>query len=131
MREELRKPVYGGFYYGTKAVCVSLGGVACLLSLFLVLMVGWVFLSSLFQEESGGTQGIGFFSGLMFSEVAFLILIACLSFPLLRRFKEVCSDQTFKMAVILGITVWCFFNPIFDLLAKNPSYLTLRRKFHL
>jgi hypothetical protein len=126
MREELRKPVYGWLYYGTKAVCISLGGLACLLSLFVVLMVGWTFLSSLFQEESRGTQGIGFFSGLLLSEVAFLILIACLSFPLLRRFKEVSPDQAFKMAIILGFAIWSFSNPIFNLLAQNPSYLALK-----
>jgi hypothetical protein len=127
MREDLRKPVYGRLYYGAKAVCISLGGLACLLSLLVVLMVGWIFLSSLFQAESRGTQGIGLFAGVMLSEVAFLMLIACLSFPLLRRFKEVSPDQTFKMAVILGLAIWSFSTPIFNLLAKNPSYLALKK----
>ncbi len=126
MREDLRKPVYGRLYYGTKAVCISLGGVAGLLSLFVVLIMGWGILSSLFQEQSGGREGIGLFAGLLFSQIAFLILIVCLSFPLLRRFKEVSPAQSYKMAIILGVAVWCFLNPVLGALGKNPSYLALK-----
>ncbi|HPS03374.1 MAG TPA: hypothetical protein PLA90_17680, partial [Candidatus Sumerlaeota bacterium] len=114
-------------YYGVKGVCVSLGGLACLLGLGVVLVMGRGILSSLSEGQDEGTGGIGIVAGLLFSEIAFLMLIACLSFPLLRRFKEVSPAQSYKMAIILGIAVWCLLNPILGALGKSPSYLAWKK----
>jgi hypothetical protein len=124
---KLPKPVCSRLYYGVKGVCVFLGGVACLLGLLVVLVMGWGILSSLFGGQGEGTDGIGLVAGLLFSEIAFLILIACLSLPLFRRFRDVSPAQSYKMAIILGVAVWCFLNPIFGALGRNPSYLVMKK----
>lgn len=127
MFDKLPKPVCSRLYYGTKAVCVSLGGLACLLGLGVVLVMGWGILSGLSEGQGEGTGGIGIVAGLLFSEIAFLMLIACFAFPLLRRFQEVSPAQSYKMAIILGIAVWCFLNPILGALGRSPSYLAMKK----
>jgi hypothetical protein len=108
MREDLRKPVYGGLYYGTKIFCLLLGGLVGLLCLGFFSFFGVFWIQSLFSER-GLPDGIVFSvlnSVLHFLLLAIPFLIAWKIFPLFRNFKEISPDATGRMAFILGLLVW-------------------------
>jgi ABC-type sulfate transport system permease subunit len=108
MREELRKPVYEGLYYGTKVFCLLVGGLVCLLCLGVFAFFGIFWIQSLFSER-------GLPDGIVFSVLNFVLhflllaipfLIAWKIVPLFRNFKEISPEKTGRMAFILGVLVW-------------------------
>jgi hypothetical protein len=104
MREELRKPVYGRLYYGTKIFCLLLGGLVCLLCLGGFSFFGIPWFQSLFSERALSEKTV--FSIVGFLLLAISFLIAWKIFPLFRNFKEISPEKTGIMAFILSVLVW-------------------------
>ncbi len=104
MREDLRKPVYGGIYYGSKVACILFCGFLWFLSYFIVVLT-W----SAWKDSSTGDFFLFFLSTFLLWLVI-LLIFSLLSFPLLWHFKRVDPDQTKKIACVVGFLVWHYVN---------------------
>jgi hypothetical protein len=104
MREELRKPVYGGLYFGSKVACLLFCGFLWFLSYFMG-VITW----SVWKDSSTG-DFFTFFLSILLLWLVILLIFSLLSFPLLWHFKRVDSSQTKKIACIVGFLVWHYVN---------------------
>jgi len=102
MREELRKPVYGGLYYGSKVVCILFCGFLWYLSYFIGVLIwpAW--------KDSSTEDFFSFFLSTVLLWLVILLIFSLQSFPLLWHFKRVDPNQTKKTASILGVVVFCY-----------------------
>jgi len=124
MREDLRKPVYGRLYYGTKVFCLLLGGLACLLCLGVCSFFGISWFQSLFSERDLSEKIV--FSIFNFLLLAIPFLIAWKIFPLFRNFKEVSPEKTGIMAFILSVLVWWIAKEILEAIFPEWSSLDVK-----
>jgi len=124
MREDLRKPVYGSLYYGTKAVCILIGLLASLLCLLVIYCVGWTWITSPSSDTGTFLEKISF-SALMIPGISIAALVAWKALPLLQNFKEISPDKTEKIAFVLGVLAWLISEKLSFPLAKEwfPSIL--------
>jgi len=106
MREDLRKPVYGSLYYGTKAVCILICGLVCLMGFFCAYLL-WSLIKDPVPEIKYLPERTVLLIVLI-AELAVLLFFVWKTFPLIWNFKRVSPDETKNIASILGVSVWCY-----------------------